>query len=206
MATKIIAIATAVMSLLLLVPITAFAQEIPAGYALVPISSLSAPAAVQSANTMPAAAYSSLRADSEFAFAGTESITLTATLRESSGQALTGRTVNLISNRATDQISATSSSTDRNGEASFRVVAREEGVATFTAIDQATGTTIDERLRLVFLKSKTDVGGNEAALLSSDILAEKGGYDDFGISYDSFIETDFPSTVTAGQPLVAITG
>jgi len=201
MATKIIASALAVMSLMLTTTAT-FAQQIPAGYALVPISSLSAqPQHVVNAPTAPAAAYSSLRADTEFAFASTERITLTATLRDNSGRALTDRIVNLISNRATDQIAAIKNTTDRNGEAVFQVVAHEEGVATFTAVDQATGMTIDERLRLVFLKNKSGIGGNEAALLRSDLIAQEGDYTDFVTSYDSFVETDFPSTVTAGEPL-----
>jgi len=201
MATKIIASALAVMGLMLTTTAT-FAQQIPAGYALVPISSLSAqPQQVTNTMDTPAAAYSALRADTEFAFVGTEQITLTATLRDARGRALTGRAVQLISNRASDQITAIKSRTDKNGEAAFGVTAREEGVATFTAIDQASGMAIDERLRLVFLKNKSAVGGNEAALLRSDLIAQTTSPTaSTSASYDTFITTDFPSTVTANEP------
>lgn len=211
-----IALLLLVLSCTSLLP-AAFAQTIPSNYVLVPLSALTGmpQAAV---NTAPQAVLSTtrstLRTSDGFTFIN-QSITATATLRESNGRAISGRIVTLTSSRGGDRIEALQAVTDNQGEAIFRVTGTTEGVATLIATDSSTGTTISERARVVFL-SKKPVGGNAAKLpaaklLRSDVVesadtaasstttdARAGTQDNQ--NYAEFVELDFPETVDANQP------
>jgi len=176
------------------------AAEIPAGYALVPISALTATqtTATPAQTTEISAETSSLRSSEELGFVGQELI-LIATLRDSTGQPLANHKVNLISSRADDKIQTIHQSTDTNGEIIFSATAGREGVSSFTAIDQTSGNAITERPRIVFLKNTNGIGGN---LLQSDIADADLTFDadSSSFSFDKKIEVDFPNSGLVDTP------
>lgn len=236
-------VTSGLIALLLLTPQIALGQQIPAGYALVPLGSLGAggyPAAAtpqQFAPTgwsgygysqpatvwgtppvSPAAASSTLRANTDLAFTG-ETVRLTATLRDASNLPLAGRTVALTSSRSSDQITATGATTNNNGEAYFLVTGREEGVTTLTALDTATGTVVAERVRVVFLQNKKSARGGslKADVLSSATAVATGNQTAPGTAdpaaaaaaasaaadstlYSQKLVIDFPDKVPANTP------
>ena len=174
---------------------SAAAQQIPAGYVLVPLETLLGQTAPGPAVATAAisATKSSLRAGDEIGYVGQNASTVTATLRDESGQPLAGHKVSLISSRATDNVRGIQANTNANGEAIFSVAAGEEGVSSLTAIDQTSGVTIAERPRVVFLKWAGGIGGD---LLRSDVLAES----DPVVAPDKQIAATFPSSTTADSP------
>lgn len=179
---------------------SAFA-EIPAGYALVPISALTSQnfGNPSSANTTISASNSALRADDEIGYLG-ENFRVTVTLRDTENQPVSNRTVNLIGSRATDSIRAVQATTDANGEALFSVNATKEGISSFTAIDQNSGTTINERPRVVFLKQTNGIGGShlkaDALVATTDTTIPATS----AIAYEGKIVADFPASVTVNTP------
>lgn len=174
---------------------SAAAQQIPTGYVLVPLEMLlgqTAPDPVVSTAVI-SPTKSSLRASDEIGYVGQGATNVTATLRDESGQPLAGHKVSLISSRATDNVQGGEGSTNANGEAVFSVAAGEEGVSSFTAIDQTSSMTVAERPRVVFLKWAGGIGGD---LLRSDVLAESNPV----IAPDKQIAATFPSSITVNSP------
>ncbi len=172
------------------------AQQIPSGYALVPLSSLASGEVFASTtlNTTTAisAENSTLRASNELIFLGEEELVMTATLRDTTGNPLAGHTVSLTSSRSTDRVQTTQGTTNTNGEAIFFVAGELEGVSTFTAIDAASGTVLTDRSRVVFLGNANAIGG-EDNLLSANLLAQAP-------LADEQIVASFPSTVAINEP------
>ena len=226
---KILSALCASTVLMLSTTVSALGQQIPAGYMLVPTGNMYgmqpyapsygypygyAPAqqpAPVGATTSPDATTSSLRAPKDYGFLG-EKLTLTATLHDTSNHPLAGRTVTLLSTRASDSITAISPTTDANGEATFTILGKEEGVATITALDSASGVVLTERPRLVFL-DRGGMGGDPAAahaastpgtitlasanFLGSDLLSSTG---QSTTTYSQKLKVNFPATVTANTP------
>ncbi|MBU1089371.1 fibronectin type III domain-containing protein [Patescibacteria group bacterium] len=173
---------------------SAAASQIPAGYVLVPAEaffgedvSLTAPAT----EVEISASKSSLRANDEIGFVGENYSTITATLRDETGNPIAGQKVNLVSSRATDTMRALQTATNENGELVFRVLANEEGVSSFTAV--AENQTVSERPRIVFLQKAGGIGGN---LLRADIAAEEATT---AIAANQ-IKTEFPEQVVVDTP------
>lgn len=178
---------------------SAFA-EIPAGYALVPISALTGQnfGSLSSANVTISPSNSALRAGDEIGYLG-EAFQVVATLRDTENQPATNRTVNLISSRATDSIRAIQATTDANGEAIFSVNAAKEGISSLTAIDQNSGVAVTERPRVVFLKQTNGIGGN---YLKADTLAATTttATTNSAVAYQGKIVADFPASVAVNTP------
>ncbi|MDD3066437.1 MAG: hypothetical protein PHO48_01230 [Candidatus Gracilibacteria bacterium] len=175
---------------------SAFA-EIPAGYALVPISALTGHnfGSLGSANVTISPSNSALRAGDEIGYLG-EAFQVVATLRDTENQPASNRAINLISSRATDSIRAIQATTDANGEAIFSVNATKEGISSFTAIDQNSGVTVTERPRVVFLKPANGIGGNylKADALTADTSTTSA------VAYQGKIVADFPASVAVNTP------
>ncbi len=182
-----------------------FAQQIPSGYALVPISALGAVNAGLTTNTTTSTAAvsikkSTLRASDELVFLGTAKSTLTATLRDTNGNPLAGHTVNLIGSRPADQIQIIQGTTNTNGEAVFAVTSNTEGVGTFTAIDTTSGTTLTERSRIVFLNNANAVGG-DSNTLGNQLLAQTGDALNTELTAaKEKLTVDFPTAVAVNEP------
>lgn len=176
---------------------SANAQEIPAGYAIVPISSLATQSAlpVAAPTVIVSPTNSALRASDDVGFVGSNDLLITATLRDTAGRPLAGRVISLVSSRATDSVNIRQTTTDANGEAVFGIMARQEGISSLTAIDQASGVTIAERPRIVFLEKAGGLGGN---LLRSEVLADTS---DSPLSFTGQIEVNFPTVATINTPL-----
>jgi len=171
----------------------ALAQEIPAGYALVPISALTGQSfgSFGSSAATVSAASSALRAGDEIGYLG-EAFQVVATLRDENNQPISGKSVNLISSRNTDAIRAIQATTDENGEAIFSVNAAKEGISSFTAIDQSSGVAVNERPRIVFLKPANGIGGD---YLRSEVLAANTT-----AAYQGKVVADFPASVAVNTP------
>lgn len=174
---------------------SAFA-EIPAGYALVPISALTGQnfGSLSSTNVTISPSNSALRAGDEIGYLG-EAFQVIATLRDTENQPASNRTVNLISSRATDSIRGIQATTDANGEAIFSVNATKEGISSFTAIDQNSGVAVTERPRVVFLKSAGGIGGD---YLKADTLTATNS--NLSATYEARIVADFPTSVAVNTP------
>ena len=166
---------------------SAAASQIPAGYVLVPAETFfegdvnysTTPTKIEiSANK------SSLRANDEIGFVDENYSTITATLRDETGNPIVGQKVNLVSSRTTDTIRALQTTTNKNGEVIFHILANEEGVSSFTAV--ADNQTINERSRIVFLQKAGSINGN---LLRADIATG-----------DERINIDFPGQVVVNTP------
>ena len=169
--------------MLMLKPTTA--NQIPTGYVLVPAEaffeqnvSLASPNKVVEISTTN----SSLRANDEISYVGENYSTITATLRDETGNPVENEVVNLVSSRVTDAIKNLQAATNTNGEAAFRILANEEGVSTFTAVVK--NQTILERPRVVFLKKSGGIGGE---FLAADVLEE---------DEDELLESLIVATVT----------
>lgn len=173
--------------------------EIPAGYALVPISALTGQnfGNLSSANVTISPSNSALRAGDEIGYLG-EAFQVVATLRDTENQPVSNRTINLISSRATDSVRAIQATTDSNGETIFSVNATKEGISSFTAIDQNSGVTVTERPRVVFLKSTNGIGGD---YLKADALAATTtATTNSAVAYQGKIVADFPASVAVNTP------
>lgn len=187
---------------------TAVAQQnsLPAGYVLVPLSgygnsflpSYPAGSAYPTVNSaaVVSAAKSTLRASEEVGIVNRDSILVTATIRDDGNNPLAGRTISLISSRATDEVRVVQATTNTNGEALFMVTASEEGISSLAALDQQSGTAVGERPRIVFLKKASSVSGNA---LRSDLLLS--GVSAQGQNYEKKLVVDFPQLVSQNDSI-----
>lgn len=108
---------------------------------------------------------------------GADFATVNVRIADDFGNPLEFHEIKLTSNRAGDQIAATSHETDSNGLATFIVSSREPGVTALTATDESAGTVLKNRLKLVFFKAAASstsvfkaVGGDPETIL----LAQAG--------------------------------
>ncbi|MFH1546788.1 MAG: Ig-like domain-containing protein, partial [Patescibacteria group bacterium] len=173
---------------------SAAASQIPAGYVLVPAEAFfgkDVNLTTLATEVEISANKSSLRANDEIGFVGENYSTITATLRDETGNPIADRKVNLVSSRATDTMRALRAATNENGEVVFRVLANEEGVSSFTAV--AENQTVSERPRIVFLQKAGGIGGN---LLRADVAADEVTT----ATATNQIETEFPEQVVVDTP------
>jgi hypothetical protein len=154
-------ILTGLLSILSIALITnidiATANQIPAGYVLVPAETFFGTEmniAKPNNETKISITNSSLRANDDISYTKKKYSTITATIRDTNNNPVSNKKVNLISSRITDAIQETQATTNNNGEAIFSIIAKEEGISSFTAI--AENKTINERPRIVFLKNTND--------------------------------------------------
>ncbi|MFH0776927.1 MAG: fibronectin type III domain-containing protein [Patescibacteria group bacterium] len=200
MQTKIIASLLGMISLICLAN-PALASQVPAGYVLVPAdvffgqgSSVIAP------NTTVAevsTSKSSVRVNDEIGYVGEKYSVATVTLRDEANRPVAGESVTLISSRATDSIKALQNETNSNGEASFQVLAKGEGVSSLTAL--AGNQTILERPRIVFLQKAGGIGGN---LLRADVVTASAPTKKTVAATltTNQVFADFPNTIKADTP------
>ena len=90
--------------------------------------------------------------------------TLRINLRDRYGNSIPGRSVKVISSRSGDEIiPIKEEKTNSNGEISFFVASRNEGISTFTALDEYSGITLDKRVKISFSSFYDAIGGDQDA-------------------------------------------
>ena len=88
---------------------------------------------------------------------------VTVTMRDSAGNPLSGRPIQLVGSRAEDRIMNLSASneTDRSGAVQFGVQTQSPGEITLRAMDMLTGTMLNQTARIAALANSPSVGGFE---------------------------------------------
>lgn len=120
---------------------------------------------------------------------------ITVTLRDSVGNPLASRPVELIGSRLSDRITPLTRETDATGTQRFRVEAGETGRATFAAIDLLSSTVLLSRAEVTFGAGMAPVGGEN---LTASLLVPKAGAQEFGNTAAFTITA--PQTVRANEP------
>jgi len=132
---------------------------------------------------------SSLSADSVTTEAsGYDPVELTVKLKDRYGNPITGHSINIISSRSSDEITAYSSDrTNEKGEAIFYAYSDEVGVSTYTAYDSTSNATLDQRAKVAYFSPVStlgEIGGNNlftSVLLASTDTGTSGEMDRFEI-------------------------
>lgn len=116
-------------------------------------------------------------------------------LRDSAGNPLSGRPVELIGSRLTDRITPLTRETDAAGTQRFRVDAGQAGSASFAAVDLLSSTVLQSRAQVTFGPVVPAVGGEG---LTASLLIPTASAQDFG-TVAAFTITA-PKTVQANEP------
>ncbi|MBI5071357.1 Ig-like domain-containing protein [Candidatus Falkowbacteria bacterium] len=101
-----------------------------------------------------------------------------ATIKNSSGSALSGKTVTVSSSRgATDTIAIVNGTTDASGKAYFQAHSNTPGSATFTAV--ADGVTVDQTASVVFtgvVSSSVSASRSSVLAIPASVVADGSSY------------------------------
>ena len=124
-----------------------------------------------------------------------ENITLTASLADEYGNAISGHMLKIAVSDSAVAAYSPSVVTDENGEMTFYITSSKELVSKISVVDTSTNTTLTEQPKLAFLEdSQTALGGSDSDsdTYSYVILAAESG------PVDSFRIEGISATVEAG--------
>jgi hypothetical protein len=157
---------------------------------------------------------------------GNERALLKISLQDEYENPISQKSAIVISSRSTDEIRATgeSSLSDKNGNLFFEISSNEPGIAHFTVIEKASGATLQQRAKIIFVdpappsaeNSSENLGTNPANFLGANLFGDFSMparknfsadlFDDLNSSESNetfgpidHFEIDFPEKVAVGS-------